>query len=139
MQEAFQPPPQDGKSHRRSAERDFKKEADAISAILAASGEVPLIIAQDTAFNTRVVVVTDRRTFQIKAGKVRMELAHSQVQLTRLRPLFDGTLVIVESVVANQDFRPDDPRREEHILQVKVATAEIADLICGHINRLIGA
>jgi len=139
VREAFEPPPPDEKSRRRSAERDFDKEADAISKILAASGEVPLVIASDTAFNTRVVVVTDQRAFQIKAGKIRMQLAHSQVQLTRLRPLFDGTLVIVESFAANQDYRPDDPRRDEHILQVKVATPGIANLIRGHIDRIIGA
>ena len=139
VQEAFEPPPPDEKSRRRSAERDFGKEADAIGKILSASGEVPLVIAQDTAFNTRVVVVTDQRAFQIKGGKIRRELAHNQVQLTRLRPLFDGTLVTVESFVANQDFRPDDPRRDEHLLQVKVATPEIANLVCGHINRIIGA
>lgn len=139
VREAFAPPPPDEKSRRKSAERDFAKEADAIGKILSASGEVPLVIASDTAFNTRVVVVTDQRAFQIKGGKIRRELAHNEVQLTRLRPLFDGTLVIVESFVANQDFRADDPRREEHILQVKVATPDIADLIRGHINRVIGA
>ncbi|HEX8082510.1 MAG TPA: TerD family protein [Jatrophihabitans sp.] len=139
VQEAFEPPPPDEKSQRRSAERDFGKEADAIGKILSASGEVPLVIASDTAFNTRVIVVTDQRAFQIKGGKIRRELAHSQVQVTKLRPLFDGILVIVESFMANQDFRPDDPRREEHILQVKVATPGIANLIRGHIDRLIGA
>jgi hypothetical protein len=61
------------------------------------------------------------------------------VQVTRLRPLFDGILVIVESFASNRDFQPTDARREEHILQAKVATPDIADLICGHINRIIGA
>lgn len=139
VRQAFQPPPPQQKSQRRSAERDFGKEAQAIGRILAARGEVPLAIAQDTAFNTRVVVVTDKRTFQIKGGKIRMELAHSQVQLTRLRPLFDGVLVIVESFTANQDFQPADPRRDEHILQAKVATPDLADLIRGQIDRMIGA
>ena len=139
VQQAFEPPPPDEKSQRRSAERDFGKEADAIGKILSGSGEIPLVIAQDTAFNTRVVVVTDRRAFQIKGGKIRRELAHSEVQLTKLRPLFDGTLVIVESFMANQDLRPDDPRREEHILKVKVATPSIADLSRGHIDRITGA
>ncbi len=138
VQEAFAPPPPEEKS-RKSAERDFGKEAEAIGKILAASGEVPLVIASDTAFNTRVVVVTDQRAFQIKGGKIRRELPHNQVQVTRLRPLFDGTLVIVESFAANQDFRSDDPRREEHILQVKVATPDIANLIRGSIDSLIGA
>ncbi|MEO7262834.1 MAG: TerD family protein [Jatrophihabitantaceae bacterium] len=139
VQEAFQPPPPDEKSRRRSAERDFGKEADAIGRIVAASGEIPLVIAQDTALDTRVVVVTDKRAFQIKGGKIRRELAHSQVQFTRLRPLFDGTLVIVESFAANRDFQPTDARREEHILQAKVATPEIADLIRGHIDWISGA
>ncbi len=133
------PPPAEDKSRRRSAERDFGKEAEAIGRILSASGEVPLAIAQDTAFDTRVVVVTNQRAFQIKGGKIRRELAHSQVQLTRLRPLFDGTLVIVESLAANRDYEPTDPRREEKILQAKVATPEIANLVRGHIDRMIGA
>lgn len=138
VREAFAPPPQEEKSQRRSADRDFGKEADAIGKILSATGEIPLVIASDTAFNTRVVVVTDQRAFQIKGGKIRRELAHDQVQLTKLRPLFDGTLVIVESFAANQDFRLEDPRRDEHILQVKVATSDIANLIRGHIDRMIG-
>lgn len=139
VQQAFEPPPPQERSQRRSAERDFGKEAEAIGRILAASGETPLVIAQDTAFDTRVVVVTDKRAFQIKGGKIRMELAHSQVQLTRLRPLFDGVLVIVESFAANQDYQPTDPRRDEHILQAKVATPDIADLVRGQIDRIIGA
>ncbi len=60
-------------------------------------------------------------------------------QLTRLRPLYDGILVTVESFAANRDHEPSDPRREEKILQVKVATQDIADLVRGHIDRLAGA
>ena len=85
------------------------------------------------------MVVTDERSFQIKGGKIRRELAHSQVQLNGLRALYDGTLVTVESFAANRDHEPSDPRREEKILQVKVATPEIANLVRGHIDRLAGA
>ncbi|MGH4017760.1 MAG: hypothetical protein ACREQV_08045 [Candidatus Binatia bacterium] len=137
----FASPPEHDRTQRRWAEKALSKEADALMAILGSSGETPLVVAQDTSvIGGNVIVVTDRRTFQLKRGKIRKELPHSEIAETKLGATSSGsTLVTIESVASQQDYAPNDTARFSQIVLAEVATPRIGNTICGHIDRIIGA
>lgn len=137
----FAAPPEHERAARRQAEKALAKESDAIVRIISEADEEPLVIAYDSgSLGSSIVVITNRRSFQIKGGRIRKELAHGEVAETKLGRMPSGRmLVTIESIAAQQDYRPTDPMRFTKIVQVEVDTPRIANLICGQVDRIIGA
>lgn len=74
------PQPADGFPERKAA-KGLEKEGAGAAAILAQSGESPVVAGYG---REGLVVVTDRRTIVVKRGKVRTDRPHASVRLTRL-------------------------------------------------------
>jgi len=129
------PDPARDKAGYKAAAKAVSNESGAILANTSSAGDAPLAIAYDS-FNNEVLVVTDRRSFTIKRGKIKKELAHSEVAETKLGSLPNGKiLVIIESHESRLDFSPNDPMRFSKIIQVQVSTPRIGNVICAHIDQ----
>jgi hypothetical protein len=137
----FVPPPDNKKSLKKWAYKELAKESDGILAILRDSGEECQVLAHDTGTNSNMIVVTDRRTFQVKRGKIRKAFAHSEVELTKLLSTPDsgdgGMLVEVETYAYRRDYSPQDLKRYEAMILAKVATPGVANAVCAHIDKYI--
>jgi hypothetical protein len=134
---AFIAPPENMRYLHKSAHKELNKEAAALSALLADTGEQCLVIALDTSMNSNLVVVTDRRTFQYKRGSVRKEMAHSDVAKTTIGVLPNQDILVeIESHSSRLDYAPNDVDRFQKILMPHVATPRIAQVITAHIDRL---
>ena len=82
-----------------------------------------------------LLLVTDRRSVELKKGVIQKQLWHREVEVTRLFTMANGsTMVSVESEASRLDFSPTDPMRYTKIIHVEVATPRVANAICKYID-----
>lgn len=126
------------KRQAKQATKAVEKESASITAVMGTQ-ETPLLVAHNSGLDNDVLVVTDQRSFTIKRGKVRRELAHHEVHSTRLAVMPRGTILVgIDSHVSVLDYAPNDSKRFMHIVQVEVATPRIANMICALIDARLG-
>lgn len=136
----FASPPEHNRSQRKWAEKALAKESQSIMTLLRGTGETCLAVAHDHGMDSNVIVVTNRRTFQMKRGRVRKELAHSAVAETKIGTMPSGdTMVMIESHEARRDYSPSDPMRTNKIIYAEVATPGIAQAIYSPIDQRISS
>lgn len=139
LESVFIAPPENKKWQVKSARKAMEKESASLASLLSGSGEKCLLVAHDMDMYSHLVVVTDRRTFQFKRGRVQKELAHSDVAATSLKAHpNDYILVIIESYSSRLDYSPQDSMRFTKILMPHVATPRIGQAICSVIDQLAG-
>lgn len=103
-------------------------------------GEQPICIAyyMGSAGGNNILLVTDRRSIEVKKGKFRRQLRHAEVGGTTLGHMPNGdTLVQIESSTARLDYGPNDPERFEHIIQIQVGTPRVANAICAAVDQFL--
>jgi hypothetical protein len=85
-----------------------------------------------------LLLVTNRRTAEVKGGQFVRQLRHDEVAETKLGKMPNGnTLVTIESTAAKLDYRQNDPKRFEKIIFLEVATPRIGNAICAAINQFL--
>ena len=103
------------------------------------SGREPLaLLAHDcspTQVSARIIAVTDRSVAVLSRTKIERCLGFSDIAETRLLQHPAGMIVVVETYKAQNDFMPDDWRRQEHIIQFFTATPAAANRVCASIDR----
>ena len=118
----YQWPLPEEKTYVRHAKKGLDKEGEGVAWLLVSTGETPIVAA-----NARdgLAVVTDRRTIEVKRGKIQYEVAHANVRQTRLmkHPGL-GSFVIIEG---------------SPTIQVWVLAFSIANTFAVTIDRLAGA
>lgn len=131
----FAAPPDNKKYLQSSAQKRLAKESDGIMAVLKSTGETCLVVAHDSA-DDAMLVVTDRRTFTFKRGRIQKEYSHQEVAETTLGAMPNGNMLVqIESQASRLDYSPTDVMRFSAIIQIQVATPRIANIICGHIDK----
>jgi hypothetical protein len=78
----YQWPPPDENSFLRQAKKDLENEGPGVVQLLNQTGETPPLVAGTG--SDGLAVVTDKRTIDIRRGKIRREIVHSDVRQTRL-------------------------------------------------------
>lgn len=85
-----------------------------------------------------LLLVTNRRTAEVKGGQFVRQLRHDEVAETKLGRMPNGnTLVTIESTAAKLDYRPNDPKRFEKIIFLEVATPRMGNAICAAIDQFL--
>lgn len=100
-------------------------------------GELPVCLCSwQVGAKDAVLLVTNQRTVEIRKEAIQKQLRHEEVAETRLlHAAGGGMLVVVESHIAQQQYRPDDFQRMGHCLQGEVPTPLMANTICEAIDR----
>lgn len=126
----FVAPPVGDQAEQIRAAKELAKESDGILAVLSSTGETCLAVACATSMEPVVVVVTDRRTFTTKRGRIRREIRHHDVADVSVGNFTnEGVLVTIEPKSPGGSLRP------EQGMQLLVASPKIGDVIRSHIWR----
>ena len=106
-------------------------------------GEEPVCVCW---YNQRVrpntlLVITNRRSVTLHKGTVMQQLPHDEVAEVTSWTMrdADGILVRIESTKSRLDYRPDDPDRMLHIIQVEDVTPRVAEAIGAAIHSRLSA
>lgn len=104
------------------------------------TGERPVCIAwhMGSLGGDMLIVVTNRRSMDVKKRSIVKQLRHEDVAETSLGTLPNGdTNVQIASESSRLDYRPNDPMRFEQIIQFSVRTPRVANRICAAIDQYL--
>lgn len=107
-----------------------------------ASGEVPVCAAwyMGGLGGNMLLVITNQRTLSLKKGSIKQELRHEEVAETKIGQFPNGDpLVQIISLKSKLDYKEQDNRRFEWIIQLTVGTPRVAQAICAAVDQFLPA
>jgi hypothetical protein len=85
-----------------------------------------------------LLLITNKRTLSLKKNSIKQELRHEEVAETKIGKFPNGSpLVQIISLKSKLDFRENDNRRFEWIIQFTVDTPRAAQAICAAVDQFL--
>lgn len=85
-----------------------------------------------------LLLITNKRTLSLKKNSIKQELRHEEVAETQIGKFPNGSpLVQIISMKSKLDYRENDNRRFEWIIQFTVDTPRAAQAICAAVDQFL--
>jgi hypothetical protein len=85
-----------------------------------------------------LLLITNKRTLSLKKNSIKQELRHEEVAETQIGKFPNGSpLVQIISLKSKLDYRENDNRRFEWIIQFTVDTPRAAQAICAAVDQFL--
>lgn len=127
-------------SELKRAHKTLARNQAQIAADLAATGEELLMLAAGN-FTLRdgILAVTTASSVAYVKGKRDKAIPHSDVYGTKLLQTPGGRMIVeIPTFKSELDFRPNDPKRYGHIIQMEVETERPAQEVCSTVGNITG-
>ena len=85
-----------------------------------------------------LLLITNKRTLSLKKSSIKQELRHEEVAETKIGQFPNGNpLVQIISLKSKLDYKEQDNRRFEWIIQLTVDTPRVAQAICAAVDQFL--